>query len=146
MRKSLVIATVAAGLGMLGFSAQAKADPVGGMIVGGAIGAAAGGPVGAAVGAVIGSIIGSDHHYRHHRGYRDRHYGYRDHDYQREHPRYERRPGGAFSFHFTASFTSFAASFTSALKSPITPLAGQTENTGHFLQPTAMATGQIFIS
>ena len=38
--RALLIATVATGLAVAGFSSQASADPVGGAIVGGAIGAA----------------------------------------------------------------------------------------------------------
>jgi hypothetical protein len=40
---------------------------------------------------------------------------------------------------FEVGFSSEAASFWS----PMTPFSGQTLNTGHFWQPTVMATGQM---
>ena len=39
----------------------------------------------------------------------------------------------------------FGATSSGFLKSPITPFKGQTENAGHFLQPTAIAIGQSVI-
>jgi hypothetical protein len=64
LKKPLVIASVAAAIGMAGLSTQASAgDPLLGAIIGGGIGAAighnAGGHNATAVGGVLGAIVGS---------------------------------------------------------------------------------------
>ena len=63
LKKPLMIATMAAALGMAGISTQASAgDPVLGAIIGGGIGAAIGhnhGRDGGLVGGVLGAIVGS---------------------------------------------------------------------------------------
>jgi hypothetical protein len=75
MKKGIVVATLA-GMGMLGYSAQASAMiQLDGAIFGTIVGAIAGGPAGAAAGAIIGGAIGASAgpHYPHHHGY----YGHR---------------------------------------------------------------------
>ena len=65
LKRTMLVATVAATLGAVGFSSQASAhDPIAGALIGGGIGAAIAGPPGAAVGAIIGTIAGAEsHHY-----------------------------------------------------------------------------------
>jgi hypothetical protein len=48
----------------------------------------------------------------------------------------------AAAFFAAAFFTGCSNFTTSGLKSPITPFTGHILKIGHFLQPTAMATGQ----
>jgi len=79
-KKPLVIATIAATMGMAGISTQASAgDPLVGAIIGGGIGAAIGhnhgrdgGLVGGVLGAIVGSSIAADSGRYYDRGYYNR--------------------------------------------------------------------------
>jgi hypothetical protein len=54
-------------------------------------------------------------------------------------------PAPTFAYFFAAVFfagAALSAGFSSATWSPSMLLAGQTEKTGHFLQPATMAIGQ----